>query len=500
LRPWVRRALPAAGWLALASLLLFLFYGSVYLTVDAAMALAWGDEILRGGTPDFTAPLHPVFHPLAAAVGAALSPLGTDPAIELYGILSVAAMAGLAYGGYRLGRELGGGLAGLLAAALLLTRPELMTTAWLATVDVPFVGLTLFALALLLAKPWGNRWVALSILALAGLLRPEGWLIPIVYAAWLATRTRGRERTALVALGLAGPILWLLADLILTGDPTTSLVEARNYITGDLAELGYKVARTFQASPLYILDSVLPYILSWPLLIGGIAAALHAVVVMLAKARDGWAPADTSFRGVEPDLGWDERAGVVAGGTLLVIGTIVFLDFADFPVAIRFLILPASLLAVLFAAALARMSGPGPWRAVVVGCAIGVAVVLPSDLDLISFSREARADSAEFIGDVRDLAGRAEVRAAVEECGGGFAAGGERTVIIGVAVLAMELDLDASEVPIWPKPGAEFPTVLLLNGGPNVGSAAGGRLRARELIADEGPWELWSRCGSPGDS
>ena len=69
-----------------------------------------------------------------------------------------------------------------------------------------------------------GRWPAvLGILSIAGLLRPEAWVLS---AAYILVGTRALplgERLRAVALGLSAPAAWLAADLALTGDPLFSL-------------------------------------------------------------------------------------------------------------------------------------------------------------------------------------------------------------------------------------------------------------------------------------
>ena len=58
------------------------------------------------------------------------------------------------------------------------------------------------------------------LLGLAGLLRPEAWLFSFAYVAW-------RRELRLLPLAAAAPVLWLLHDLIVTGDPLHSLTGTR---------------------------------------------------------------------------------------------------------------------------------------------------------------------------------------------------------------------------------------------------------------------------------
>jgi hypothetical protein len=61
---------------------------------------------------------------------------------------------------------------------------------------------------------------------LAGLLRPEAWLLGGLYWLW-----RGPRRVDLLALALVAPVVWALVDAAVTGDPLHSL-----HATSDLAD------------------------------------------------------------------------------------------------------------------------------------------------------------------------------------------------------------------------------------------------------------------------
>jgi hypothetical protein len=66
------------------------------------------------------------------------------------------------------------------------------------------------------------------LLALAGLLRPEAWLLAAVYGVL----------TRRPALALLAPVLWLGFDLLLTGAPLFSLAGTRTSPCGSSASGG----------------------------------------------------------------------------------------------------------------------------------------------------------------------------------------------------------------------------------------------------------------------
>ena len=65
--------------------------------------------------------------------------------------------------------------------------------------------------------PWG---LAAAALAVAGLARAETWLLlPLAAGYGLLAWRRGERRALLLVLPLAAPLLWLVHDWLLTGDP-----------------------------------------------------------------------------------------------------------------------------------------------------------------------------------------------------------------------------------------------------------------------------------------
>ena len=83
-----------------------------------------------------------------------------------------------------------------------------------------------------LERPRRSPALVLGLLALAGLLRPEAWLLSLAYLAFRAGDSRTarprRFEPRLVALALAAPVLWGLTDLVVTGDPLWSVTHTRD--------------------------------------------------------------------------------------------------------------------------------------------------------------------------------------------------------------------------------------------------------------------------------
>ena len=67
----------------------------------------------------------------------------------------------------------------------------------------------------------------MALLAAAGLLRPEAWVLAGLYWLWCLPGRSTRERAGLLALAAAAPLLWCLVDLAVTGDPLFSLTNTQ---------------------------------------------------------------------------------------------------------------------------------------------------------------------------------------------------------------------------------------------------------------------------------
>ena len=136
-----------------------------------------GRELLHLDTPSWSAGATP--HPLTNLLGvvAALVPSASETVLLAVGYLAVGA---LVVGVFAVGRALFGVAAGVLAALLVFTRDTLLFYGALAYLDVIFAALVIWAIALEAARP--RRGVpVLVLLAIAGLVRPEAWLLSAAY-------------------------------------------------------------------------------------------------------------------------------------------------------------------------------------------------------------------------------------------------------------------------------------------------------------------------------
>jgi hypothetical protein len=289
------RTVPASTWakLGFAVLCIGALVGYLaiptYPTYDSYYALIWGRDVLHLHVPVFHVYRAPTEHPLAIAFGVLASMFGQagDRVMILGAIASfVALVAGL----YRLGRLTFGPLVGAIAAAVLCTRFDYEYYAAQGYLDFSYMALVVWAGALEAARP--RRGVPVfAMLAAAGLLRPDAWLLSGVYFLWCAWPTarawwRGkpapvngwRTLAGYAALTVAAPLLWALVDLAVTGDPAYSL-----HSTAGLAEA---LGRTQGLSN--IPGSAWEFMVrldKLPLVLGGIAGVVLGVVLLPTRIR-----------------------------------------------------------------------------------------------------------------------------------------------------------------------------------------------------------------------
>jgi hypothetical protein len=253
IKRWAQRA-GAPLWIIGGAVLLRLLSGVGFANYDTLYALAWGGQLSRGQAPAYSVPVAPTPHPLLEALGAVLSPLGARAAENVTVALGFLALSGCGWVIYRLGGEWFSRAAGALAALVFLTRVPVLRDGVRAYVDLPYLLLVLGALLVeSRSRSSAQRPAAapvLALLALAGLLRPEAWAFSGLY--WLyalewtpaflrgrgtrgagalrlqqPTRTR-REIIQLTLLAAAAPLLWVLSDLAITGQPLWSLTNTRH--------------------------------------------------------------------------------------------------------------------------------------------------------------------------------------------------------------------------------------------------------------------------------
>ncbi len=280
-----RFAKAAFALLCIGSLAGFLVYPT-YPNYDSYYSLLWGREVLDLQAPTFEGFRVPTEHPLAIVAGAALSLLG-HIGDRVWIALIIASYLWLIAGVYRLGKTAFTPLIGVIAAALLLTRFDYAFLTARGYIDIPYMAMVVWAAALEAGRP--RRGVpVLVLLALAGLLRPEAWVLAAFYWCWLAWPASWGERALYAVLAAAGPVLWAATDFAVTGDPLFSL----HYTSSSAEELGRNL-------PLSQLPSAMPEffanLVKLPVLV---AAALGLVVAVVAVPRRAAAPLALLIAGI----------------------------------------------------------------------------------------------------------------------------------------------------------------------------------------------------------
>ena len=309
---------------ALLAALCWLLTGRGLVNYDTLYLLVWGRDLAGGEMPDYDVSLAPTPHPLATLGAALLAPLSTASAEGIHGEAALAVTTVLAFVAlgllgvvvYALGAAWFNPAAGLLAAAIVLTRRPFLDFGARAYVDVPYLVLVLVALLVETRRPRAGAPV-LALLALAGLLRPEAWLFSAAYVGWLilgGERDPGRL-ARLTALAAAAPVLWALSDLAVTGDALHSLTGTRD----NAATLGRITG--LDDVPLTV-PRRLGEILREPVLVGAAGGGLLALWLLRDRARPGVA------------------AGILALAAFCVLAA------AGLPILGRYLLLPAAILAI----------------------------------------------------------------------------------------------------------------------------------------------------------
>ena len=439
----LRNWLTPAAWVVGVTLLLLLLFPLGFPNYDTIYSLLWGRELAEGLSPDRGATLPPTPHPLAELFGLVTSPFG-DGAIDLTMVVAYLSLGLVGYLVYRLGSLWFDRPVGAVAALIVLTRAPFLSNGIRAYIDLPYIALCLGALVLETRRPRCG-WPVLTLLALAGLLRPEAWLFSFAYLAYLAlgpsqasvstagagpgdssrqeasegersvsleradTQIAGLIRLAivrargflfsshgalLIGLALAAPLGWAIYDWITAGSPTYSFTGTRETVetlerqTGPIDLVLYGPRR-------------LGEVLQWPGMIGAAGGIFIAAAIVLRRHRKS----DTSI----PDRGSHLPLGLAA--VVLALGAFAVLACAGLAIIPRYTMLAASILAVFAAFGLLgwRLLKPGhPWcRAWQAFAAIVVLMFVawgPNQYDLLHRVDVDLTNQSEIEDDLDDLA------------------------------------------------------------------------------------------------
>jgi hypothetical protein len=203
-----------------------LFFGlRTYPNYDSYYQLIWGQDLAHGRLPDYSVFRAPTPHPLSELMGLALAPFGLA-ADRLLVLITLVAWVGLLWAVYRFTKHLLGTLVAGVAVVVMLTRTDLEFFALRGVVDIWFLFLVFTAAAMEVHRP-RRGWPVMALLALAGLIRPEAWVLSAVYVLWLLPEKRLRGIWPYVLMAAAAPVLWVAWDWIVTGRPLYSLNSTR---------------------------------------------------------------------------------------------------------------------------------------------------------------------------------------------------------------------------------------------------------------------------------
>lgn len=410
-----RNWLTPVAWVAGVCAVLLLLFPVGFPNYDTIYALLWGREMAHGLSPDMAAPLAPTPHPLAELFGLFATPLG-DGAIDATMVVAYISLGLVGYLVYRLGALWFDRPIGAVAALIVLSRAPYLSNGLRAYVDLPYIALCLGALLIETKRPRAG-WPVLTLLALAGLLRPEAWLFSIAYLSYVAlaperspdgstaetrmpldradTQIAGLIRPAigrargilvsargaiLIALALAAPLAWALFDWITAGSPTYSFTGTRETVD--------ELAR--QTGPLDLVlygPRRLGEVLQWP----GMVGALGGVALGLAFLR--------------------RRSTIGVAAAALALAAFAVLASAGLAILPRYTMLAAAVLAIFAAVGLLgwRLLESGhPWRRAWQAFA-GLIVLMflawgPNQYDLLHRVDTDLTNQGEIEGDLTDLA------------------------------------------------------------------------------------------------
>jgi hypothetical protein len=334
------RALPAAsaapwpllglGLLVVAATVGFLLYPT-YPNYDSYYSMLWGRELLDGALPVYEAYRAPTPHPAATLVGTLIAPFGHG-AERLWIALCVLSFVALVIGVYRLTSEAFTTLVGLVAAGLVCTRFDFPFYAARGYIDIAYMAFVVWA-AVLEARSPRRGLPVFALLAVAGTLRPEAWVMAGLYFLWMSWRASWGARVRYAALAAIGPAVWVATDWIVTGEPLYSLTYTSNFAE----ELG----RAKSGGDL--LPAIWAFLVKldkFPVLLGGIVGLVAAAVLVPRRIVMPFA--------------------VLAIG----IGTFLLVGLGGFSVIDRYLLVTSMMVMVFCAVALAgwTMLRPGRLR------------------------------------------------------------------------------------------------------------------------------------------
>ncbi|HEY1593961.1 MAG TPA: hypothetical protein VGF74_01090 [Thermoleophilaceae bacterium] len=383
--------LPALLVIVGVPVVLWLLYKPSYVNFDARYSLLWARDILHGHSPDYTGAFAPTPHPLQTLVSFPVLLAGAGSA-KVMVALTLLSLGWLTWVVYRLGAELWTPAAGIVAAVVVASRPTIDRFALIGYQDLAFAALVVGALLLETKKPKRGTG-PLVLLLIAGLMRPDAWLLSLLYLAYLWRDIPDpAQRARLAALAVAAPVLWVAQDWIITGQPLHSL-QGTKTLAGEVNR---------RRPPLTIPSRTAWYfklLLLWPLAAGVPLGLVFA-----------WKYARRRF------------ALLVATAAALTLW-IILTSIVGLSLIQRYLVTPSALLAVVYGVGVFGWIKLRPeqnrraWQiAGLIGLALSVAYI-PAQVDKLESIKTTMNHEARNYADLK-LVGRAPaVRAKFRQCG-----------------------------------------------------------------------------------
>lgn len=408
----------AAGLLGLA---IWLAFGrTAFVNYDSAWSLNWARDLWNGSRPNLDRPFSPTPHPLSDLFSGLLAPLsGAGSGAAGVGSETVLIVVALFFLGalgvvtYQLGRAWFGVGAGIVAAVLVLTREPVLSYGLRTYLDLPYAVFLLLALLTETRRP-RNGYRTVVWLTLAGLLRPEAWLLTAAYVGYLvvaaareggpvvaprlrawSARVPWKRLAGLVAFSLIAPLGWLLEGWILSGDMLLALTGTQQN-ADDLGRV------TGIGSAFTVMPRRLGEIVREPVLLAAAGGLVLSLLFLRGRALLG------------------VGAAIAAGFGFFVLAA------TGLPLLTRYLVFPATIV-ILFAAAglLGWQRLPvdhrwrRPWQAFSAVSLLALLVFAPSQVDRLDRLQRALNLQQTVISDLRTVVGDGLRPAlASEPCGG----------------------------------------------------------------------------------
>jgi len=332
--------------------------GVGFVNYDTVYSLVWGQQVARGELPVYRLPIAPTPHPLTELLGVIVAPLGPNATLAIVVGLAYVSLAALAYVLYRLGAAWFSWPVGVAAAALIITRDPILNYGVRAYSDIPYVTLALAALLVETRRPRAG-WPVLVLLNLAGLIRPEAWLLAAAYWLYLVPHRPAGELVQLAGLAALAPALWLVSDLAITRDPFWSLSHTRA-----------------TAATLHRVTGLANFPVNGAKAIGGVLRPDGSLAAAIGGLLSLWLLPRRAIRGM-----------ITAAVSLVAFAVVAS---SGLPIQQRYAFLPACLLAIFAGAGLfgwrslpEEHRGRRPWQATAAVLALVAIALAPSQISSI---------------------------------------------------------------------------------------------------------------------